>query len=375
MKLAFLNDSIFKYASGGSSAVGGAERQQWLLARALAASGWAVTVGVREGLEAGTRKVVDSVQFAGIGRGYGHILSAWYRFLLSERPTWWYWRCASHLLGPAVAMAKLVGVRTIFSTALDPEVNPRHALCDRARWWPLYAWGLSWSDRIFLQHRGQLAGLAANLRPKSYVVPSIAGETTAVKSHSERTKYIAWVAQLRQPKRPDLLIEIARKSPALHFIVCGGPSTFMSPPGHSERIIEALRRLPNIEYRGQVSPQDALQVIADAAVLLSTADEEGFPNTFLQAWSAGTPVISLKVDPDHIIKRLGLGVISRSVEGTLSAIHALIDSPQRREDIAIRALRYVTDNHSEKAVIAAFERAIGGESEINQQPLLCNPPE
>ena len=54
MKIAFANDTIYGYASG-ASVVGGAERQQWLLARALAATGWSVTVGVHEALEAGER--------------------------------------------------------------------------------------------------------------------------------------------------------------------------------------------------------------------------------------------------------------------------------------------------------------------------------
>src|SRR6476469_7473068 len=45
MKVAFLNDLIYGYASADAAAVGGNERQQWLLARALASSGWTVYVG------------------------------------------------------------------------------------------------------------------------------------------------------------------------------------------------------------------------------------------------------------------------------------------------------------------------------------------
>jgi glycosyltransferase involved in cell wall biosynthesis len=257
-------------------------------------------------------------------------------------------------------MAKLLGVRTIFSTGLDPDVDPRHALFPRTRWWPLYAWGLSWCDRIFVQHGGQLSKLALNLRPKSYIVPSIAGESVAVKPHSERPKYIAWVAQLRQAKRPDLLIKMARKSPHLHFVVCGGRSTFMSPPCYSERIIDALRGLGNVEYRGQVSPQDAFEIIANAAALLSTSEEEGFPNTFLQAWSTGTPVISLKIDPDRIIERRGLGTVSINVDNALAELEALMSSPEHRDEISIRARRYVAEHHSEGAAIASFNRAVQG---------------
>src|SRR5262245_55588800 len=100
MKLVVMNDVVYAYALGDPVANGGAERYQWLLARALASAGWSVTVGVREALAAGERRTIDGVAFVGIGQD--HILLAWYRFLLSERPDWWHWQCASHWWGPAV---------------------------------------------------------------------------------------------------------------------------------------------------------------------------------------------------------------------------------------------------------------------------------
>jgi len=341
---------------GTPLAAGGAERQQWLLARLLAATGWSVKIGVRESLAPGERCVIDGVEFVGISRG--QILLAWYRFLASERPDWWYWRAAYHLWGPAVAITKFVGVRTIFAAAFDSDVHPRQALAWRPRWWPLYAWGLSHTDRIFVQHGGQLAELASSWRSKASIVPSIASGVADVKPHAERAQYVAWVGMLRQPKRPDLLIEVARKAPAIHFVVCGAPSAHRSPPGYGERIVEELHTLPNVKYLGQVESERAQQVIADAAMLLSTSDTEGFPNTFLQAWSSGTPVVSLHIDPDRIIEHVGLGRVSVHVEGAIAAIKTLMHSPQQREEIAARARRHVATAHSEAAVIAAFEHAI-----------------
>lgn len=364
MKIVFMNDGAYAYASHAPLAVGGAERDQWILATSLATFGWSVTVGVRDGLKPGERRSINDVEFVGIDKG--QILLAWYQFLSSERPDWWYWRCATHLWGPAVEIAKFVGVRTIFALGFDREVDPRHALIDRARWWPLYAWGLSRTDRIFVQHDGQLSDLRPRWRSKAYILPKvcilpgIVGDIARVKAHSERQKYVAWVAMLRQHKRPDLLIEIARKTPTTRFVVCGGPTTFMSPPGYSERIINELRVLANVEFLGQVAPENAQQVIADAAILLSTSDAEGFPNTFAQAWSSGTPVVTLKIDPDRIIEKVGLGAVSGNVERAVADITALIDSPQRRDEIALRARRFIVENHSAAAVVALFEHALQG---------------
>jgi len=356
MKIVFLNDGIYEYATDAPSAVGGAERQMWLLARGLAAAGWGARVGVRNGLSLKERVFIQGVEFVGIGQK--QFLWAWYRFIVSERPDWWYWRCASHLLGPVVAIAKLSGVRTIFSVCFDSDVNIRHALFRRSRWWPLYALGLLCTDRIFVQHEKQLLFLPARLRAKACLVPSITTESKMVKPHWLRGQYVAWVAMFWKSKRPDLLVEIARKAAETSFVVCGGPTA--AAPGYGEKMAGTLRTLPNVEYRGQVAPDEARRVIANAALFLSTSDEEGFPNTFLQAWAAGTPVITLKVDPDHVVERYGLGKISSTVDQAIRDLRTLLDSEQEREAIASRARKHVAKNHSAPAVIRIFESGTRG---------------
>lgn len=357
MKIVFMNDGIHAYASGAPQAVGGAERQQWYLARALAAAGWKVVVGV-ETLPAGTRQTVDAVEFAGIDKG--QILLSWHRLLRAERPDWWYWRGASHLYGPTVGLAKLGGIGTVFSAAFDRDVHPSRALSWRRRWWPLYAWGLSWTDRILVQHAGQLSAIQPRWRSKARVIRSMALAPAHAKPHADREPYVAWIAMLRQPKRPDVLVEIVRRLPDIRFVVCGGPSAHRSPPGYGARIASALAALPNVECLGQVPPERALEVVANAGMLLSTSDEEGFPNTFLEAWATGTPVVSVKVDPDGVIEQWGLGAVSGSVDGVVRDIETLAASPHCRERISRRARRYVTQCHSAPVVVAAFEHALQG---------------
>jgi glycosyltransferase involved in cell wall biosynthesis len=114
----------------------------------------------------------------------------------------------------------------------------------------------------------------------------------------------------------------------------------------------------------------AEQVIAGASVLLSTSDAEGFPNTFLQAWAAGTPVLSLGVDPDGIIERAGLGIVSRGVENAVADIRALVGSPQSRQEMGLRARCHVAQTHSEESIVAAFERVVGCAGTMNRRQAL-----
>jgi len=122
--------------------------------------------------------------------------------------------------------------------------------------------------------------------------------------------------------------------------------------------VDNLKALPNVDYRGRVSPDEAMKIIADAAIFLSTSEEEGFPNTFTQAWSAGTPVISLTVDPGELIDRIGMGTVAQSIDDAVARIHALMQSPERRDEIAHRARAFIEENHSATRVVKLFEEAL-----------------
>jgi glycosyltransferase involved in cell wall biosynthesis len=127
-------------------------------------------------------------------------------------------------------------------------------------------------------------------------------------------------------------------------------------------MIETMTKLSNVDYRGRLDPDEAMSLIADAALFLCTSDEEGFPNTFTQAWSTGTPIVTLQVDPDNIIEKMRLGEVSRTVDGAVAHIKALIASVDLREEIALRARRYISENHNEQAVIEVFNKTLGNAS-------------
>jgi glycosyltransferase involved in cell wall biosynthesis len=189
------------------------------------------------------------------------------------------------------------------------------------------------------------------------VVRSISTTYSSFTAHADRERYVAGVGMLRQPKRPDLLIEIAKRSPDVKYIVCGGPTSHRSPSGYGQNIIDRFKGISNIEFRKQVPPEEAEKIIAEASVLLCTSDQEGFPNTFLQAWSHGTPVITLQVDPDSLIKNLDMGRVTGTVEATVEQVRRLLSLPEEREDIAVKARSYVVLHHSEDAVIKTFADA------------------
>ena len=90
---------------------------------------------------------------------------------------------------------------------------------------------------------------------------------------------------------------------------------------------------------------------------------------FLEAWASGTPVVTVRIDPDRIIQEKGLGVVSGSVVRAVKDIQALLESPEKRDAIAAKAKLYVADAHSAKMVCKMFESAIR-----SKYPRLLNVP-
>ena len=144
----------------------------------------------------------------------------------------------------------------------------------------------------------------------------------------------------------------------MRFIVCGGPTTYMTPADYSERAIEQFKSIPNIEYRGQVSPADAVRITSESAVLLSTSQEEGFPQTFLEAWAYGTPVVTLGIDPGSVISTCALGRVCADVDSAAAAVAQLVADPGLREALSKNAREYVGRAHTAAAAVAAVELAL-----------------
>ena len=226
MKIVYVNDVVYAYGTGDPLRERWGGRYGWYLTRALANAGWSVTIGVQHALQEGEERQIDGVRFLGIGRRV-HFLLAWYRFLEENG-----------LIGASGSVRTISGVLPqklrdalefirLFRRCTIWTYEPQRALTRRKNWWPLYEWGLRRSDIIFVQHGGQRAQLPQTGRPGRTCCRGSFPLPVSYTPHPERNGTVAWVAVIRPPKRPDLLVEIARRLPAVHFVVCGAPQYTM----------------------------------------------------------------------------------------------------------------------------------------------------
>jgi glycosyltransferase involved in cell wall biosynthesis len=129
-------------------------------------------------------------------------------------------------------------------------------------------------------------------------------------------------------KNPELFLELAKSLPMYNFAMVGGKGD----PRLMLEIEKQAAKIENLEYLGHQSFEKVEGLFDQAAIFISTYSiaTEGFPNTFLQAWSRGIPVVS-SMDLDKLISRNNLGIVADSALGMKKAIQSLMSDKNLKE--------------------------------------------
>jgi len=115
--------------------------------------------------------------------------------------------------------------------------------------------------------------------------------------------------------------------------------------------------IPNVEMCGRVPHARMAEYYQRSHVLCCTSAYEGFPNTFLEAWSIGLPVVST-FDPDGVIAANGLGWVARDVDGIVDCLRKIAESPESWHRASQAARQYYLTNHTPEVCLPAFERLL-----------------
>ena len=344
---------------------GGAELQQALLATALARRGWPVSMVVFDQgqPEGATWEGVRTIRAYRPDEGMPVL-----RFLY---PRWtklqsalrradadiYYTSCAGAHLGQTVLFAHRRGRKVVFRVASNSDCDPRKLLVRYRRDRLLYRYGLARADLVLAQTAQQQRALRQNFARDSHIAPSLFEPAERSRPLEERDIDALWVGHIRSFKRPDVLLEMARRLPRLRFHMVGGRM-----PG-SEQLFDAVRSearaLGNVTFHGAVPYLEARSLYERARLFVSTSDIEGFPNTYLQAWSHGTPVVAF-LDPDGLLERHAMGRAARTVGDMCAAIAALSGDPAQWRQASVRARDYMQRHRDEGKVLGPYVAALAG---------------
>ena len=117
--------------------------------------------------------------------------------------------------------------------------------------------------------------------------------------------------------------------------------------------MEAAARLPNATVHGRLSNNQLASLYQRAALLCCTSRLEGFPTSFLEAWSLGIPVVTT-FDPDQIVARHGLGVVVTTQDELIAALRYLMQDKTQHEGFSGAARRYYLENHTVEIISHRF---------------------
>ncbi len=347
---------------GVAEEAGGAGFQLLQIASALRDRGWPVSFVVGDYGQP-FHEVIDGFDVyranrvaydRSVRRSLGNLVRLW-RAMRAARARHYVLRSTRFLSFFVMAYARLLGGRYTFMVASLP-----HCLRNELEGLPpvfrtLYTLSLRWGHRVMVQSREQQQlmlenfGIAAPVVPNGIAVPPLPQPRPAAEFD------VVWVGSFKPVKRADLLLEIAGRLPGRRFLVAGGPGP---DKARSREQMDALARLPNVEFLGFVPPDAVGRVYGRARLFLNTSDWEGFPNGFLYAWSRGLPVASLKVDPDGVVAAGGLGLVDGDPSRLAAAMDALLDDAERYGTMAAACRDHVSSAHSLQALADAFTAAL-----------------
>ena len=344
--------------------VGGAELQQTLLAKALARRGFQVSMVV------GDYGQQDGAVWSGVQTYKASKPSAGVPVLRFVHPRWtklvaalrraaadvYYVSPAGVQVGQVALWARRNRRRMILRVASDADCDPGRLLISFWRDRKLYEYGLRRADAILAQSVQQQQLLRRNYGLDSSVVSSLLDIPDSTLPLGERDIAVLWVSNMSALKRPDMFLELAQRLPTFAASMVGGaqPKTRQL----FERVRSAAARVSNVTFHGPL-PYRATQRLFDRArVFVNTSEIEGFPNTFLQAWVRGIPVVSF-FDPDGVIQREGLGRTVASVEEMAAAVHRLAVDPQLWAEASARCRAYTARRYGEDQTVAPYVEALG----------------
>ena len=340
--------------------VGGAEVQQCILARLLAANGYRVSMICFDygqpspALVEGVTVYKSFRPDAGVPvlRFVHPRLTTMWRVLREVDADIYYQRSSAMWTGVVAAFCRWHGKGSIYAGASDRDFvrGEEQIRFARDRW--IYRRGLATVDAIVAQNKAQVDtcrkyhGREAVLIQSCYELPKT--------SRAGKRDLVLWVGTIHDQKRPELFLEMAARLPQRRFVMIGGPAAKGErfQPGYYESIRDRAAQLKNVEFTGFLPLAQVEPWFDRARVLISTSVYEGMPNVFLQAWARGVPVVS-SVDVGVPMNR-----VFGDVDEAVLQIEKLFEDQDDWQEASTRAREYFDATHAPEQVLRQYGELI-----------------
>ena len=343
--------------------IGGEQVQQSLLAKAFVRRGFPVSMVV------GDYGQLDGATWSGVQVYKAYRAREGIPVVRFVHPRWsklwgalrraaadvYYVSCAGAQVGQVAMWAARNGRRMIFRVASDADCEPDRLLISFWRDRKLYEYGLHRAASILAQSVRQQALMQSNYGLDSSVAYMLVDAPERELSFAERDISLLWVSNIQQLKRPEMFLELARRLNSCAASMVGG-----TQPRANDLYQEIRARAARVgtpTFHGALPYRATNRVFERSRVFINTSEIEGFPNTYLQAWIRGVPVVSF-FDPDDVIQREGLGYAVASLDEMACAAHRLTSDSQAWLETSARCKAYMARCYGEDEILAPYISAV-----------------
>ncbi|MEW6108619.1 MAG: glycosyltransferase family 4 protein [Nitrospirota bacterium] len=269
-------------------------------------------------------------------------------------------RAAGIITGLIALFCRLDKKKFIYMTAHDNDVVTDRkpawmpsGILGNFIWWG-FKRGLKTAGLVVVQHQAQKENLKRYYKKEGYIRQS-AHRITEVREAPSK-EFILWIARCEEWKQPELFIELARTFFGEKFImVCPVSNDVM----YFEEIKSLAAQLSNLEFIDYVPFNGIDDYFLKAKIFINTSRDEGFPNTFIQAFKSRTPVLSMNVNPDGILEKFDIGRCANGrFEQLKIGLENLLKDNQLWQKLSQNAYEYAESKHNIKKIIEADKKMI-----------------
>jgi len=173
---------------------------------------------------------------------------------------------------------------------------------------------------------------------------------------AENIPTVLWLANLTPVKQPLVFVRLAyrlRHTGARFLMAGAAPNTALL-----QAVQEACAQLPHLSYLGAVPFLKTAALFAQASVFVLTSEFEGIPNTFVQACLHGVPTLSLRNDPDGLIRTYGVGEVAQDEEELAHILEAWLQNPEQRRRAGMRAYELARSHFDIRAIVDRLQQLV-----------------
>lgn len=259
-------------------------------------------------------------------------------YIIKIRPDIILFRGASRSLFLLSYLSSLFKVNLIFMGASDVNFIVGEELISGKNYnKKLYRIGLKKTKNIIVQNKNQADNLFKYYGKKALCISNIWG---AKPSLTKENDLIIWVGNFRKLKRPEWFIRLSSKYPKHNFVMAGAPNI----KEFYDDCRMKSKQITNLEFLGPIPFSESEKLFDKAKLLICTSEFEGFPNTFLQAWSRNIPIIST-VDPNELFNKKQLGIYINNENELSKAFDSILNDNALYENIQNNISHYFEESH------------------------------